>query len=274
MADDTTLLGGGGGEPHDAGNAGAGADIQDAQTQQQDNQLTAIFGDYANDPSIQKFKDPKDLAKSYIELQKMVGKNRIPVPERPEEFDQVLQKLGVPDDPSKYPDFEDAEVIFGGKEGFEEFKKFAHRAKLLPQQYEEAYNAFREIISQEAQMTQAERQQMAQEALIQLQKEFGDEYEQKVKLADRLFRSFPEDVKQAIYEAGLDVNPNFVKILATMAENYKEDSFIVSDYTPAEAKSELESILNNKDHPYWNRNHPEHDAAVDKVDKLYKIVYG
>ena len=33
----------------------------------------AIFGDYASDPSIQKFKTPADLAKSYIELERLIG---------------------------------------------------------------------------------------------------------------------------------------------------------------------------------------------------------
>lgn len=251
-----------------------GGDTNVSQPQSQQIDWQALLGDYAEDPNIQKFKDPKDLAKSYIELQKLVGREKIPVPKTDEELQQVLMKLGVPDSPDNYPEFDDAEHVLGSKEEFEEFKKVAHEVGLLPQQFEALYNKVKEIITQNDEITLQERQALAQQSLQQLTQEFGDEAQSKIKIAQKVFQMFPDDVKQAIVNAGLDVNANFVKTLANLGEYYKEDSFVASGYSKADAKGELESILQNKNHPYFDRTHPEHEAAVEKVEKLYRIIYG
>jgi len=235
---------------------------------------TQLLGEYAEDPSIQKFKDPKDLAKSYLELQSLIGKKKIPIPDKPDEFPNVLKQLGMPEDPNGYPDFDDAEKVFGSKEDWEEFKQVAYESGLLPYQFEKLYSKVKEIISTTEQMTQQQRQEIMQQAVQQLQQKFGDEFQAKLNLANRLFAQMPQDVQQAIYEAGLDVNPNFVEFLAKLGEYYKEDSFEVSGYSTADAKEELNKIYSNPQHPFFNKEHPEHEAAVKKVEKLYKIIYG
>ena len=245
---------------------------QEPQPQQVD--WFQMLGEYANDPSIQKFKDPKDLAKSYLEAQKLIGREKIPVPKSDEELMDALKKLGVPDDPTAYPDFDDAAQVFGSKEDFDEFKKVALEAGLLPQQFEALYGKVKEIIQQEDSLTAQERQQVAQQALQQLQQEFGEETQLRLKMAQRVFQELPQETQQKIVQSGLDVDPNFIKFLAKIGEYYKEDSFVVSNYSPAEAKSELQEILNNPKHPYFDRTHPEHDAAVEKVEKLYRVIYG
>lgn len=259
-------------ETQDISLLGNNTQAQETQPKQVDWQT--LLGDYAEDPNIQKFKDPKDLAKSYIELQKLVGREKIPVPKTDEELQQVLMKLGVPETPDKYPEFDDAEQVFGSKEEFDEFKKVAHETGLLPQQFEALYSKMKEIMTQSESATLQERQSLAQQSLQQLTQEFGQEAQSKIKTAQKVFQMFPDDVKQAIVNAGLDVNANFVKTLANLGEYYKEDSFVASGYSKADAKGELENILQNKSHPYFDRTHPEHEAAVEKVEKLYRIIYG
>ena len=236
--------------------------------------FSTVFGEYANDPSIQKFKNPQDLAKSYLELQKVIGKKRIPVPEKPEDIPQVLKELGLPDSPDKYPDIEGYDKIFGSQEEYVEFKKIMHEAGILPQQYEKITQAMKQIIEQDEQLTMQQRQQLAQQSLQQLSQEWGDEAQAKLKTAQQLFQTLPPETQQKIVEAGLDVDANFVKFLASVGEYYKEDSFVTANYTPADAKSELNAILTNPKHPYFDKSHPEHEAAVEKVQKLYKIIYG
>ncbi len=251
-----------------------GEDVTDTSKDTTTVDWRGMLGDYANDPNIDKFKDPKDLAKSYIEAQKLIGRDKIPMPKDETELQQVLTKLGVPDDPSKYPDFEDVTKVFASPEEFTEFKKVAHEVGLLPQQFEALYGKMKEIMQQDSQVSMEERQAMTQQALQQITQEFGNEAQAKLNTAQKVFKTFSDDVKQQIVQANLDVNPNFIKALANLGEYYKEDNFVASSYSQADAKGELQSIMNNSKHPYFDREHPEHDAAVEKVKTLYKIIYG
>ena len=251
-----------------------GEDVTDTSKDTTTVDWRGMLGDYANDPNIDKFKDPKDLAKSYIEAQKLIGRDKIPMPKDETELQQVLTKLGVPDDPNKYPDFEDATKVFASPEEFTEFKKMAHEVGLLPQQFEALYGKMKDIIQQDGEINAQERQAMTQQALQQITQEFGNEAQAKLNTAQKVFQTFSDDVKQQIVNSGLDINPNFIKALASLGEYYKEDKFVASSYSQADAKGELQSIMNNNNHPYFNREHPEHDAAVEKVKTLYKIIYG
>lgn len=61
--------------------------------------------DLKNNPSIQKFKDPASLAKSYVELQKMVGKDKVVLPtskSTPAEWEAFYEKIGRPKDINEY----------------------------------------------------------------------------------------------------------------------------------------------------------------------------
>ena len=253
---------------------------QDSQQGQQQSPLSPsvgwnqMLGDYAQDPSIQKFRDPKDLAKSYIELQKLVGKDKVPVPKSEEELPQVLSKLGLPEKPDGYPSFGDEVNIFGSKEDAQGFKELAHESGLLPAQYKKLYEGLKAATQQDNELMVQERKQQATQALSQLQQEYGDNTKQKLTLAQRVFNTFSDDVKESIMKSGLDVNPNFVKALASLGEYYKEDTFVANNYSPMDAKSELEAVKNNPNHPYFHKEHPEHKAAVEKVQALYKVIYG
>ncbi len=234
-----------------------------SQDNTQDNSVDSsvwqeLLGDLAEDPSIKKFKNPQDLAKSYIELQKLIGKQKPPVPSSPDE----------------YPDFEDYNVLFETPEEYKEFKKIMHEIGLAPEQYQKLYETMKGIVQTDAQQSLEARQEMYEHALSQLSEEWGEDFQRNVGLAQRLYNTFPDTIKEQIQTSGLDINPDFIKLLVKFAEHYKEDEFAFQSYSPAEAKQELESILSDKSHPYWDKYHPQHQAAVDKVENLYKLIYG
>ncbi len=233
-----------------------------------------LVGEYANDPNISKFKDPRDLAKSYIEAQKLIGREKVPIPKDQAELQEVLTKLGVPDKATAYPNFDDATSVFGSAQDFEAFKEIAHESGLLPQQFTALYGKVKEMMQNDSANKGKYRQEMTAKGLQQLATDFGTEADAKLNTARRVFQIFSDDVKQQITAAGLDVNANFIKSLASLGEYYKEDSFIATRYSGSEAKSELQAITSNRAHPYYNKEHPEHTAAVQKVQTLYKIVYG
>ena len=60
-----------------------------------------ISEDLKNDPTLSNFKDVESLAKTVVHQQKVLG-SRIPLPKTDEERNELYNKLGRPEDPSKY----------------------------------------------------------------------------------------------------------------------------------------------------------------------------
>lgn len=42
--------------------------------------------------------------------------------------------------------------------------------------------------------------------------------------------------------------------------------------TPAEAKAQVDAMTKDRNGPYWNKDHPEHTATVQKVNRLYEAM--
>ena len=264
MADDI-LLGNSGDDIQDTG------DNQTSVHDNEQNSLSSIFGEYANNPSIQKFKSPEAFAKSYIELEKLVGKKAIQIPEDENGLVDALNKLGVPEAPDKYPDVEGYEQVFEDNEELQAFKELAHKAHLLPKQYEKIMSGLKEIIQQDLQQTEEQKKISEQQALATLQKEWGSALNEKLIQAQKFAANLPVELQQKIISTGLNNDPDFIKFVAEIAENYSEGKIPERiTMTPQEAKSELESILNDKQSPYFDKYHPQHKAMVEKVNNLYQ----
>jgi hypothetical protein len=64
-----------------------------------------------------------------------------------------------------------------------------------------------------------------------------------------------------------------------LSDKFSEDNLgtgqeEISGITPVEAEKEISKILGDKDHPYWNKNHPNHQAAVEEVFQLQNMKLG
>lgn len=83
-------------------------------------------------PSLKNFKSPGDLAKSWVEAQKLIGRDKIPVPGEKatkEDWDTVFERLGRPKDKNGYtiPDVKLPDGLPAPKPEFiEELKAKAH----------------------------------------------------------------------------------------------------------------------------------------------------
>ena len=88
------------------------------------------------DKSLENIKDIEGLAKSYVHAQKLVGADKIPVPNKfatDKDWDAVYQKLGRPENPSGYKyDLPEDQSI--NQEALKNFSDQAHKLGLLPGQ--------------------------------------------------------------------------------------------------------------------------------------------
>lgn len=237
--------------------------------------------DLREHPAVQKFKTPADLFKSYVELESLLGKKKIPLPESEDDpaWEQVWKSLGVPESEEGYQ-VDIPEGVEVREEVLNEFKSVAKDLKLLPQQ---ADKLARWWIEKESEIL-AEQERVAEERVKEaeksLRKEWGQAFESKLLLARKAVEAVGgEDLLERLEETGLGNAPVVIKAFARIGEMLSEDTlkgFRPGWYamTPEEAREQIRKIMNDTKGPYWDEFHPEHEAVVKKVLELRKIAGG
>lgn len=209
----------------------------------------------------------EQMEQFYNRLQEKVpGLMRTPDPEDAQNMAQVMRTLGVPDDDSEY-NFDGAatdEQVSGLRQMAKDlgltkkqFKKFAETMvgaeTLKSQQSESAINTTRQ----------------------ELQKQWGAAYDERMQdilnIAEAT-KAAPQLI-QAINDKTIDANTaqwlwQMGKQLGGEAINAHVQQ---KQLSPAEASENINDILGNSAHPYWNADHPGHKAAVDKVLNLQRL---
>ena len=237
---------------------------------------------FREEKALDNFNNMEDFVKSYLHAQKLVGADKIPVPNKhatEEDWNEVFKRLGAPSDPNDYKyDFKDQEMDQGQ---IQEFNKTAHRLGLLPKQAEGLIKFYNEMnvnnaASQEEAAAQA---QMNVEA--ELKKEFGPQYNKRLDQAKRLaVNSLGQDFLENTYlkdGSRLGDNLNVIKAFSDLADKLSEDPIIQGDGTSYMTAKDIEkeiTELTQEGSAYWDKNHINHQKAVDEVLKLREMLNG
>ncbi len=185
---------------------------------------SSLSDELKNDPTLANFKDVEGLAKTVIHQQKVLG-SRVPIPKTDEEKAELYNKLGRPEDASKYEiNIPNEMVDYFKKEDVEQFKNVAHKIGLNNEQV----NALMEYQVQSTQNTLTnEGAVMAQEKAQTeevLKKEWGYDYDKNVRAADRALNVYgDDDLKNLLTETSAGNNPAVIKFLATIGKEITED---------------------------------------------------
>lgn len=237
---------------------------------------------FKEEKSLENFNNMEDFVKSYLHAQKLVGADKIPVPNKhatDEDWNEVFKKLGAPNSPEDYKyNFKDEEV---DQSTVQEFNKAAHRLGLLPKQAEGLIKFYNEMnvnnaASQEEAAAQA---QMNVEA--ELKKEFGPQYNKRLDQAKRLaVNSLGQDFLENTYlkdGSRLGDNLNVIKAFSDLADKLSEDPIIQGDGSSYMTAKDIEKEINEltqEGSAYWDKGHINHDKAVAEVLKLREMLNG
>jgi len=225
------------------------------------------------DKSLENIKDIEGLAKSYVHAQKLVGSDKIPVPNKfatDKDWDAVYEKLGRPADATgyKYDLPEDKNL---DAEALNNFSTQAHKLGLLPGQANGVVQFYNEAMSK-VQQEQDNVAVAAREASTsELKKEWGQAYDQKVSQAANLAQSVgANELLNANMADGtkLGDHPVMIKAFAQLAGKMGEDSITQSSGPTYQTPAQLEKDIGELTMPgsaYWDKNHPNHKLAVEEV---------
>jgi len=236
--------------------------------------------DLKADPSLSSIMDIQSLAKSYVHGQKMIGKDKIIIPDKfatDEDWNKVYQKLGLPETVDKYELKASTENM--DQEFVKGFKDIAVKNGILPRQADKLFEFYSSHVEKVISDNETENKRIFEESVNGLKKEWGQGYERKLQAASGLFNQIAdEDSKKIFADSGLGNNPVVIKMFAKLAEQMGEDKFVNANnmgsmgFTPAEAQQKINEIYGNKDHPYFNKSHPSHKDAINEVTKLFQAV--
>jgi len=243
----------------------------------------SIAEDLRGNPHLGTFKSVDDLAKSWIGAQKLIGKEKLPVPtdkDGKEIWDTVYARLGRPESAKGYklPELQAPEGFptLQGKE-LEGILGKAHELGLNNKQIGELYKTFMEGEFGKYNGFIEEKSNGKLNAETQLRKEWGKAYEEKVLKAKGILANYADDDIRGMVEEGLGNDPRFIRFLGNIAGKLSEDGLGGKggslSMSPDEAMSEIARIkgeaMTNPKHPYINKEHPEHDMMVQKMNKLF-----
>jgi len=220
------------------------------------------------------------VVESYVNAQKLVGGSlRVPgkdaKPEDIEKFhNEAYDKLGRPASPDKYT-FQKPNVdgVTVDDKAVQSFLPVAHKLGLNSKQVEG-------LLQFQADLTAASAPNHA-ENFAQTMKDLTDGDEQTpgwgstapryIAVAKRALETmFHPDAQKAIIDSGLGNNAHFIRAMFQVGKMGMEDGLVIGEGEALKdgrtgALSELEKIMADPKHAYFDRSHQDHDAAVSKV---------
>jgi hypothetical protein len=232
-----------------------------------------------NDPSIKSLKDVAALAKSYIHGQKLIGKDKIIVPDQftsEDQWKEIYTKLGMPAELDKY-DFKAPETT--DKEFLKGFKELGHKVGILPKQAEALFGWFEEHANKSVALAENDNKAKYEATVESLKREWGQAYDKKLANAGGMFKEFTDEAtRKELRELGFSSHPKVVRLMAQIADKFGDGKFIAPGgngqmgITPEEAQKKINAVYANKDHAYFHKQNAQHEDARAEMAKLHAAV--
>ena len=235
---------------------------------------------FREEKALDNFNNMEDFVKSYLHAQKLVGADKIPVPNKhatEEDWNEVFKRLGAPSDPNDYKyDLKDQEM---DSEAVQQFNKTAHRLGLLPKQAEGLIKFYNEMNVNNAASQEEAAAQSQMNVEAELKKEFGPQYNKRLDQAKRLaVNSLGQDFLENTYlkdGSRLGDNLNVIKAFSDLADKLSEDPIIQGDGSSYMTAKDIEkeiTELTQEGSAYWDKGHVNHQRSVDEVLKLREML--
>ena len=240
-----------------------------------------IPDEYKEEKTLANFQDMNQFVKSYLHAQKMVGLDKIPVPNKyatDEDWQEVYKRLGAPETPDQYK-YKFAKDQKVDEASLKAFNEVAQKNGLMPKQAENIVKFYNELnqqsVNQEASKIDAARL----ESETVLKTEYGSEYNKRLDQAKRLASQTlgADFLNNTILKNGskLGDNVSLIKAFSALADKLSEDEIVKGEGTDYMSAKELQKQIDELEAPdsaFWKKTHPNHDRAVQEVFKLREML--
>lgn len=249
----------------------------------------AIPEEIRDHKSLSHINDIGALAKSYVHAQQMIGADKVVLPGKSateDEWNEFYARIGRPESPDNYNFQLDSlpEGVEADEGMLNWFKNTAHQAGMTPQQAQVMLDAYNQLTGETLQMSSQEAEQRVAQVESELQREFGQAFEDKMSIANGVLHEFgaPELAEIQLADGTfLGDNPDIIRMFANLGtyiqERVGEDSLegvrTSGALTPEGAMDKVRD-LTQPNTPYWDARHPEHHHYVNEVLKYRQAATG
>ena len=242
----------------------------------------SISEEYRKDPNIEKFTEIDALAKSYINATKMIGQDKVVIPTNnstDEAWNEVYDKLGRPETAEKYSLDAKSEVVNLDETAIKSFAEQSHKLGLNNKQAQGILEFYKNNMEGTAQQSKIDTETAQAQSEQELRQEWGRDFEAKVKQAGALAKAnIDAKVLDMPLQDGrrLGDHPEIIRGFAKIANMMQEDKIVATESenvnTTKDLESEISSIMNDKNHPYHVKGHPDHDKSVQQMLTLREML--
>jgi len=233
------------------------------------------------------WKSPVDVVTSYANLEKTLGQDKIPAPQKTwtdKEWSDFYNRIGRPEAADKYEIPSDVKLNEGitlSDEKLKTAKETFHKLGLTSKQASEIMRFYLGTVNESDTALRSSRQAQIDQGMRKLQEEFGDKHQAQIDLARSVVAKFGGDeLVNYLNESGLGNHPALIKAFAKIGSGVLEDTIKgaggelgITDSTRAGA--EIGRMKMDKDfmEALQTANHPGHQAAVDRWLAVHKMAF-
>jgi hypothetical protein len=243
-----------------------------------------ISEEFRNDPNISKFTEIDALAKSYINATRMIGQDKVAVPNEnstDDQWNEIYGKLGRPESPDKYKLEVQSEIVPLDENTVKQFAENAHKLGLNNKQAQGVLEYYKNSMEGSLQQARIDTETAQANAEQELRKEWGRSYDENIKKAGAIAKAnMSEDILNMELKDGTRIgdHPAVIKGFASIANLMSEDKLVSTESENVDRgtdyEAEISKLVNDRDGPYWNKSHPDHDKVVQQVFTLRTMLNG
>ena len=243
-----------------------------------------ISEEFRNDPNISKFTEIDALAKSYINATRMIGQDKVAVPNEnstDDQWQEVYGKLGRPESPDKYKLEVQSDTVPLDDGAIKSFAENAHKLGLNNKQAQGILEYYKNSMEGSVQQARIDTETAQANAEQELRKEWGSNYDNNIKKAGSVAKANmnPQILDMELKDGTrLGDHPEVIKGFANIANILSEDKLVSTESENTDRgtdyEAEISKLVNDRDGPYWNKSHPDHDKVVQQVFTLRTMLNG
>lgn len=240
--------------------------------------------DIKNSPTMSKFTTLEGLAKSYVNLEKQFGADKIVIPKEgdAEGWAKAYDALGRPKEPSAY-EFKPVQLPEGMQYDTaleDKFRPVAHNLGLTQKQAQGMRDWF---AANQGEAFTATNQQHAQEreaATNELKRELGNAYEGTQKAAEAALLAYAgKDAVDAMKKNGMIDDPFMIRVFGkigreTLGEDKLKASGAVTEDAPDQLKARITEFRVKHNAALYDKTHAEHNMRVEELTALTTRLHG
>ena len=248
--------------------------------------LDGVDSQFREDPSVSKFTNVNDLVKEHVNLQSLLGRKGVIVPnsdDSPDIWNKYRSEMGIPDSHEGYeiPPDQSNDV-------FQKLAEASFDANLTADQYTKVTNALSAWQDSADESMSKDAESIMEENLSSLRKEWGRSFEAKTNIGasalNKLTGGNPDRLASLQLSDGTQLgnDPAFIKMMAEIGSSFQEKGLLEgsnanhSAMSPEEAASKLSQIMADPEKSailFSQDYHPSKDELVKERERLLSFAY-